>query len=153
MTTLFKKPYLFFFPASLLMAALGFLIPPASIDFNIQDTYYVIANTFGFHLFALLGLFMAYGYWTIQRAKKQLSYRLNVLHVLISSLGPMMIWITSLFYRDALPISKNVLYDLNHNDFVGTIIICLVLITLLVQLVFPVNVIRSLWKEKKKKKD
>lgn len=153
MTAFFKKPYLFFFPASLLMAALGFLIPPASIDFTIQDTYYVVANTFGFHLFAIFGMFMAYGYWVLLRAKKQLSYRLNVLHVLISALGPILIWLTSLFFRDALPISKNVLYDLNHNDSVRMIIIWLVLITLLVQLVFPVNVIRSFWKQKKTKKN
>ena len=130
MKTLFIKPYYFFFPASLVMAGIGFIIPQDSLVFDLYDTSYVISNTFGFHLFALIGFIMAYGYWTAYRRNRNLSYRLNAFHVVISALGPIGIYLASLFYRTLLPPSENVLADREHNTSVSMVIFALALVTL-----------------------
>ncbi len=153
MKTLFRKPHYFFIVASLIMAGIGLIIPQNALAYDINDTYYVISNTFGFHLFALIGFIMAYGYWTAYRRERALNYRLNVIHVVISALGPLGIYIASLFYREVLPPSENVVADWEHNTSVSMVIFSLALITLLVQIVYPVNLIRAIWKGKRKIKD
>ena len=153
MKRFFKTPHFFFLPASILMAGLGFLIPPESFDLTIYDTSYIISNVFGFHLFALIGFMMAWGYWTAFRNKRSLSYRLNALHVSISALGPITIWISSLFYRAVIPPTNNMVADLEHNTSVSMVIFSLALVTLLVQVVYPVNIIRAIWKGKRKARD
>ncbi len=152
MKTIFKKPHYFFLPASLLMALIGFLIPPNAVAYDLYDTSYVISNTFGFHLFALIGFIMAYGYWTAYRRERALSYRLNAIHVVISIIGPLGIYIASLFYRAMLPPSENVVADWEHNTSVSMVIFALSLITLIVQIVYPVNLIRAIWKGKRETK-
>ena len=149
MKTIFRKPHYFFLPASLLMALIGFLIPPNAVAYDLYDTSYVISNTFGFHLFALIGFIMAYGYWTAYRRERALSYRLNAIHVVISIVGPLGIYIASLFYRAVLPPSENVVADWEHNTSVSMVIFALSLITLIVQIVYPVNLIRAIWKGKR----
>lgn len=153
MKRFFKTPHFFFLPASILMAFVGFLIPPESFDLMIYDTSYIISNVFGFHLFALIGFLMSYGYWTAFRNKRSLSYRLNTIHVIISALGPISIWICSLFYRAVIPPTENMVADLEHNTSVSMVIFSMALITLLVQLVYPVNIIRAVWKGKRKASD
>lgn len=153
MKRFFKTPHFFFLPASVLMAFIGFLIPPESFDLTIYDTSYIISNVFGFHLFAIIGFVMSWGYWTAFRNKRSLSYRLNAIHVTISALGPLSIWISSLFYRAVIPPTDNIVADLEHNTSVSMVIFSLALITLLVQLVYPVNIIRAVWKGKRKARD
>lgn len=153
MKTLFIRPHYFFLPASLIMAGIGFVIPQNALAYDLYDTYYVISNTFGFHLFALIGFIMAFGYWTAYRKKRALSYRLNAIHVVISTVGPLGIYIASLFYRAVLPPSENVVADWEHNTSVSMVIFSLALITLVVQIVYPVNLIRAIWKGKRETKD
>ncbi len=152
MKLLFRKPHYFFLPASLLMAGIGFIIPQNALAYDLYDTYYVLSNTFGFHLFALIGFIMAFGYWTAYRKKRSLSYRLNAIHVIISALGPLSIYIASLFYRTVLPPSENVVADWEHNTSVSMVIFSLAIVTLAVQIVYPVNLIRAIWKGKRELK-
>jgi len=153
MKLLFRKPYYFFLPASFLMAGIGFVIPQNALVYDIYDTYYVLSTTFGFHLFALIGFIMAFGYWTAYRNKRDLSYRLNAIHVVISALGPLSIYIASLFYRTVLPPSENVVADWEHNSSVSMVIFSLAILTLVVQIVYPVNLIRAIWKGKRETED
>jgi len=148
MKQFFLKPHLFFFPASILMGALGFIIPPESFDFPIGSTEYVVNNTFGFHLFGVLGILMAYGYWFTVRANKPLSYRMNALHVAASALGPICIWITSLFYRSMVPVKKDLVSDLSHNANISLIILAFFLITAVVQFIYPFNLLQAFLKGK-----
>jgi len=151
MKLLFKKPHYFFFPATLILIALGFIIPLVNFDFNIRDTYVVVQDRWIFHLLALFGFLMALVYWVMLRSGRKLSYRLNALHVGTSFVGPVLIYISSLFYRNVLPLTLNEEEGMNmalleayqHNNSVSMVILALLAITLVVQLVFPVNVIIS----------
>ncbi|QBA64602.1 hypothetical protein [Muriicola soli] len=161
MKLLFKKPYYFFFPASLILIALGFIIPLVNFDFNIKDTYVVVQQRWVFHLLALFGFLIALVYWIMSRTGKKLRYRLNAIHVGTSLFGPILIFMSSLFYKEVLHLRgseeigmKMELLEANyHNNSVSLVIVALVTITLVVQLVFPVNILMAFLNKREEQKD
>ncbi|NNK20171.1 MAG: hypothetical protein HKP07_02620 [Flavobacteriaceae bacterium] len=161
MKLLFEKPHYFFFPASLILIALGFILPLVNFDFNIRDTYVVVQHRWVFHLLALFGFLIALVYWVMYRTGKKLRYRLNALHVGTSLIGPILIFLCTLLYKDVLPLNPSgensmdmeLLEVYQHNNSVSMVILALLTITLVVQLVFPANVLMAFMGGKEEKKD
>ncbi|NNK10089.1 MAG: hypothetical protein HKP08_01995 [Flavobacteriaceae bacterium] len=161
MNRLFKQPHLFFFPASIVLVALGFIVPLSNFAFNIEDTYYVVQGRWVYHLLALFGFLIALVYWIMHSRGKTLRYRLNAMHVGTSFLGPILIFISTLFYKEVRPLQATEDIGLNmemleayqFNNSVRMVILALVTITLVIQLVFPVNILMAFLDRREEQKD
>jgi hypothetical protein len=85
------------------------------------------------------------------RTEKKLRYRLNALHVGTSLIGPILVSLCTLLYKEVLPLDPSaensmdleMLEVYQHNNSVSMVILALLMITLVVQLVFPANVLMA----------
>lgn len=95
------KVYDSFWITAILILIIGFVLsndPESTLDINIHDTYFVIAN---YHLTILLFtsyFLMGLGYWLVQKLfKKQLLKSLTIIHTVIL-LGSFIIYWGAFFY-------------------------------------------------------
>ena len=138
MKFLIEKPHLIFFlaiPVIILIGVLsGYEATNETLDFNVHDTYYVIAH---FHLitiicilFGIIGL----GYWIMQKTDKKLSKSLNWIHVGLTFGGTLVVWILTQFYRTEI-----IEYEFNNN--LTLTITLIILLMVLGQIVYLINII------------
>lgn len=142
MNSIIDKPHLIFLPAIPIILLIGFLSGDSILDFNIADTYYVIASNdisiFLAMLFAIMGL----GYWIIKRVNGTLSVRLNWFHIGLTFGGTIIALILSQFYRENI-------MEFEFNNGLSLIISLVILITILGQIIFPINIIYGILNKKK----
>ena len=143
MNKLVEKPHLAFLLAIPVLMLIGILSENAVLDINVHDTYYVIPYLHLAILISILFGIIGMGYWIMQKAERKLSKWLNWTHLGLTFGGIIVVWILTKFYR-----TETMEYEFNNNL---TLIITLIIILMIVgQLIFPINIIYGLIKKKNK---
>ncbi|SFR51803.1 hypothetical protein SAMN04490243_2518 [Robiginitalea myxolifaciens] len=146
-----KYAHHIFWALSLLAIVVGAFAGNATVDVNIHDTYFVMEKRY--FAYALAVLFMLYGtgYWVIYKAKRYPSKLLFDSHLAITLLLPLLAWIALRMKRDTYPGEdyQQFLRDMDYDQNLIMIAAVLLFITLVGQLLFPVNLIWSLIKGQK----
>ena len=138
-----EKPHLIFLIAIPIILLIGLLSGAATLDINIQDTYYVIEYNHLTMLISILFGMIGIGYWIMKKANKKLSKWLNLTHIGLTFGGILIVIILSQFYRTE---SKE--FEFNYN--LTLIITLVILITVIAQIVFPINLIHGFFEKKNK---
>ncbi len=142
MNKLVEKPHLAFLLAIPILMLIGILRGNATLDINVHDTFYVIAYLHLATLISILFGIIGMGYWIMLKSDRKLSKWLNGTHIGLTFGGIIVVWILTKFYR-----SETVEYQFNSKL---TLIITLIIILMIVgQLIFPINIIYGLIKKKK----
>jgi len=146
MKSIHKKPYLFFWIATIFLIMLSIYwwnFEDAVLDINIHDTYFIIHNSHILLLLAILYALVGLTYWVLLKFQVALSKSLTQIHY-ICSLIIIPIYFIGNFFLDKFHKSEFPLFD-NTSKFVIFITI-LIFIGLIAQLFFFINVILSLFK-------
>lgn len=116
---------------------MGILSGDAILDINVHDTYYVIAY---FHLAILISILfgiIGLGYWIMQKAGKKLSKGLNWTHIGLTFGETLMVWILTQLYRTDF-------MEYEFNNILTLVISLIILLMVIGQLIFPINIIYGL---------
>ena len=140
MNNLIEKPHLIFFLSILIIMPIGILSGDAVLDINVRDTYYVIAYLHLAILISILFGIIGLGYWIMQKANRKLSKWLNWTHIGLTFGGTITVWIMTKFYRTEI-------MEYEFNDNLTSIITLIVLLMIVGQLIFPINIICGLLKK------
>ena len=109
------------------------------MNINVLDTYFVFSQmSFAILISVLFGI-IGLGYWIIQKTNRKLSKRLNLIHIMLTFGGIFLIWILAQLFRES-----GMDYAFNNNLTLA--IYSIALITILGQLIYPINLIRGLRK-------
>jgi hypothetical protein len=141
MSKITNKPHLIFWLSIPLIILSGFVSSTENLVINKYDTYYVFSltdlNILISILFAIIGL----GYWIMLKTNGKLSKWLNLIHITLTFGGILLIWILSQLYRESI-----LEFDINENLTLA--IYSITLIAVLGQIIFPINIISGLIKNK-----
>lgn len=113
---------------------IGFFSGDAELDINVHDTYYVIAYVHLIKLISVLFGIIGLGYWIMQKTNKKLSKWMNLTHIGLTFGGSLIILILAQLYREEI-----MEYEFNNN--LTLIITLILLIMILGQIIFPINII------------
>lgn len=143
MNRITNKPHLIFWISIPVIILIGILKQEEILGFNVHDTYFLF-NTGDLAivisiLFSIIGL----GYWIILKSNRKLSKWLNLIHISLTFGGISIIWILDQLFKNPI---KN--YDFNNN--LTLVIYLIVLLTILGQVIFPVNIISAIIKKPNK---
>jgi len=141
MKFLIDKPYLIFWTSIPIIILLGILTKADSFGFNVHDTYFVIATNDLIILISILFGIIGLGYWIMVKANRKLSKWLNLIHIALTFGGILLIWILSQFFRESI-------MEFEFNDNLTLAIYIIALILVLGQIIYPVNIIGGLIKNK-----
>nr|WP_298996642.1 cbb3-type cytochrome c oxidase subunit I [uncultured Allomuricauda sp.] len=147
MNKIYKKPYLAFFSSIPIILLYGMLSGDATLDINIHDTYYVIANL---HLAVLISFVFGIiggGYWITQRVGGKLSTWLSAIHIFVTIGGLLVIFLLPLFTFSSYSESSFPAYD----DLVikNLVLVCVLFSIALGQLLYLINLVLALIQKKK----
>ncbi|WP_299365896.1 cbb3-type cytochrome c oxidase subunit I [Winogradskyella sp.] len=143
MNKLIEKPHLIFLLAIPIIMLIGILSGDSVLDINVHDTYFVIAYLHLAILISILFGIIGIGYWIMKKADRKLSKWLNWIHIGLTFGGTLVLWILTKFYRTEI-----MEYEFNNNL---TLIITLIILLIIIgQLIFPINIIYGLIKKKNK---
>jgi len=143
MKRLIEKPHLIFLLAIPVIMLIGTLSGDAVLDINVHDTYYVIAYLHLAILISILFGIIGIGYWIMLKAGRKLSKLLNWTHIGLTFGGTLVVWILNKFYRAEI-------MEYKFNDNLTLIITLIILLMIVGQLIFPINIIFGLIKNKNK---
>ncbi|MDF0708480.1 cbb3-type cytochrome c oxidase subunit I [Flagellimonas okinawensis] len=121
----------------------GILSEDAVLDINVHDTYYVITYL---HLAILLSVFflmIGVVYWVMHKENGPLSRWLTWIHIALTFGGPIVIWVLSQFYRTGI-------MEHGFNSNLTIIINLILLLAIIGQILFPLNIIYGITKKKNK---
>lgn len=135
------KPHLIFLLAIPIILLIGYLSGDATLDIYIRDTYYVIKYIQLTVLISLLFTLIGIGYWIMEKADKKLSKWLSRTHVGLTFGGILIVLILSQFYQQDLK-------ELEFNNNLSLVISLTILITVVSQIIFPMNIIYGVLKRK-----
>ncbi len=122
---------------------IGILSGDSVLDINVHDTYYIIAYLHLAIMISILFGIIGIGYWIMTKADRKLSKWLNWTHIGLTFGGTLFVWILTKFYRTEI-----MEYEFNNNL---TLIITLIIVLMIIgQLIFPINIIYGLIKKKNK---
>ncbi|NQY31447.1 MAG: cbb3-type cytochrome c oxidase subunit I [Flavobacteriaceae bacterium] len=141
MNRLIEKPHLIFLLSIPIIMLIGILSGDAMLDINVHDTYYVIAYLHLAILISVLFGIIGIGYWIMRKLGRKLSKWLNRTHIGLTFGGTLVVWTLTKFYRTVITE-----YEFNNNL---TLIITLIILLIIIgQLIFPINIIYGLIKRK-----
>ena len=146
MKQLILKPYAFFWGVIPLILLVSFLFGDTVYYLNVYDLHQALPyRELGF-LIASLSFAIGAGYWMALKRKRVLSPGLNTFHMLVTLVGPVGAMLATLLKRPiSLPVSDVLQYaaDTQYNDRILLASYALWLVTILGQVVFPVNLFRA----------
>ncbi len=122
---------------------IGILSGDAILDINVHDTYYIIAYLHLAILISILFGIIGIGYWLMLKANRKLSKCLNWAHLGLTFGGTLVVWILTRFNRTEI-------MDYEFNNNLTLIITLIILLMIIGQLIFPINIIYALIKQKDK---
>ena len=143
MNKLIEKPHLIFLLSIPIIILIGIMSGSADLDINVHDTYYIIAYLHLAILISILFGIIGIGYWLMQKADRKLSKWLNWIHIGLTFGGTLIVWILTKFYR-------NEIMEWEFNNNLTMVITLTVLLMIIGQLIFPINIIYGLIKKKNK---
>tara|TARA_R100000935_G_C2754482_1_gene131044 strand:+ start:231 stop:572 length:342 start_codon:yes stop_codon:yes gene_type:complete len=107
------------------------------LNVNIYDTYFVFSKTDLAILIAILFAVIGLGYWIMLKFNIKLSKRLNLIHIILTFGGILIIWILAQLFRE--PVMES-----DFNNILTLVIYLIAFLTILGQLIFPINIINAL---------
>ncbi|WP_203257597.1 cbb3-type cytochrome c oxidase subunit I [Hyunsoonleella ulvae] len=143
MKFLIEKPHIIYLLAIPTTMVIGILSGDTAWDINVHDAYYVIAHLHLAILISILFGIIGIGYWIMQKTGRKLSKWLNGTHIGLTFGGIILIWVLTKFYRTEI-----MEYEFNNN--LTLIINMIILLMIIGQLIFPINIIYGLIKKKNK---
>ncbi len=141
MNKLIEKPHLFFLLAIPIILLIGVLRADAVLDINIHDTYYVISYMHFAILVSILFGIIGIGYWIMQQTNRKLSKWLSWIHIGLTFGGTLLVWILTKFYQTEI-------MEYEFNAHLTLIITLIILLMLVGQIIFPINIIYGMIKKK-----
>lgn len=136
-----NKPHLIFWLSIPLMMLSGFVSSAKDLVINSHDTYYVVSLIEINILISILFAIIALGYWAMLKTNRWLSKWLNFIHIVLTFGGILLIGGLSQLYRESI-------VEFSFNENLSLAIYSVVLITVIGQITFPINVINGLIKSK-----
>lgn len=147
MKQLLQHPYYFFWGLIPVILLIAFLLGDTAYYLNVYDLHLAVPyRELGF-LVASVSFAIGAGYWMVLKRKRRLSPGLTAFHILITLVGPVGAMLAALLKRTiSLPVTDILQYaaDTQYNDRLLLASYGLWLVTILGQLVFPVNLWRAL---------
>lgn len=141
-----NKPHYIFFIAIPVIILIGLLKRETAMDINLHNTYYVISH---FNI-ALLGAivlgFIGFGYWSVQKANRKLSKKMNNIHIVMTFGGLLALFAIDCLSNFSNPNSEFPLFE--ELKTINIIITIIVLCIIFAQLVYLVNIITSIFRKK-----
>ncbi|MBT8184118.1 MAG: cbb3-type cytochrome c oxidase subunit I [Eudoraea sp.] len=141
MKKLIENPFLIFFISIPFVLFIGFLMGDALLDFNVHDTYFVVASIHLAYLISIIFGVIALAYWGMHKLNRKLSKLLNLIHIGLTFGGIASIWILSKFYREEV-------LEYEYNNSLTLVIISIFLLIIFGQIIFSINLIYGLLKKK-----
>ena len=137
MQRIINKPYLIFWFLIPIMLLIGKVRGTDMIDINIHDTYFVITESQSWYLVSILFGIIGLGYWIMIKFKRRLSKILNSIHIVLTVLGFLAIWVSRLIFTDWIINSDDPL----HGGLATFNLIRVILILLIIggQLIYLIN--------------
>ena len=150
MKRLVRNPQFFFFIAAAIFLFLGLKTPWTEMfDFNIHDTYFVIAKSQCYFLFSIILMVIGFFYKLVIYKGVNLSAGLIKIHWLSTILIPLSIWVLPLFYKDEIGPQGFIRENSEFNFYIDVFLMYFIPLCLfLVVCLLPINLIWSLWKAK-----
>jgi len=142
MSNIIEKPHFLFLPFCLI----AFVVSKfwyGGITINIHDTYYAISNHDLVVLLSILFGIIGLIYWITKKVNGKLSRRLNLIHIILTFGGIFLILILNEFFRKSI-----MEYDFNEN--LTMLIYLISAIVIFGQIIFPINVIGGIIKNRNK---
>jgi len=151
MNSLFRNPFILFWGCIPVVLLFGLINKDENLYINIHDTYFVISHLHVAHLTALISGFIGLLYWLFYKWNKVLSLLLNQIHVLLTVLGPFLIWIFLSFHRDIVPDLnlQEIQFYSDFNQWIRLAALLILVIVVFAQLIFLINLVRALLKPNK----
>ncbi len=147
MNVIKEKPYFLFIGLIVILLSFGFYKRMETIDINIHDTYFVTSWMYGMivisFIYGLLGLI----YFTLLKLKFKPINWMTVLHVLISIIGLIALFILPKLMREDLPVDFSaIMENAKFNEKIAYGIGVAILALFGAQILFFINVIYALVK-------
>ena len=147
MKCLFDKPYLIFWKSIPLIILINFFNGTKSLDINIHDTYYVIEpEVVSIPISIIFGI-IGFGYWIMEKKDINLIKMLNLIHIILTLGGLLIIIILLQLYRE--PNTEKLLTDVNFNENLNITNFTTILIVLFGQIIYIINILSGIMKRKK----
>ena len=140
MSRLTNRPHLIFLLSIPIVILFGILNRNKMLDINVHDIYFVFSQIDLTILISILFGIIGFGYWLMLKANRKLSKWLNLIHITLTFVGILLIWILSLFFREQI-------MEYDFNDNLTLAIYLIVLIVVLGQIIYPINIIYGLIKK------
>ncbi|RTE52783.1 hypothetical protein EHW67_14010 [Arenibacter aquaticus] len=135
------KPHLIFLPSIPIILTYGALLGNEVWDLNIYDTYYVIRYTDLSYMLSFLFGCIGLGYWIMEKYNKKLSTWLSIIHTALSIGGILLVMFLAQFYRGPIR-------EYEFNSLLSSLISVICFIIILAQVIFPINILYGLTKNK-----
>ena len=137
MSRIKTKPHQIFWISIPILILFGILYRNEMLNVNIYDTYFVFSKTDLAILIAILFAVIGLGYWIMLKFNIKLSKRLNLIHIILTFGGILIIWILAQLFRE--PVMES-----DFNNILTLVIYLIAFLTILGQLIFPINIINAL---------
>lgn len=142
MKFLIDKPYLIFWLSIPIIILIGFLSGTEPLDINVHDTYFVIDHGFISILISLTFGIIGFGYWIMQKVNRKLSKWLNLIHIVLTIGGLLLIQILLQLFRE--PETESLMSDYDSNENLNIAMFIISLIVIFGQIIYPINIIRGI---------
>jgi heme/copper-type cytochrome/quinol oxidase subunit 1 len=142
-----NKPQLIFWISIPIIILIGFINGNEPLFINLPNSYFVIEHLFIRILLPILFGIIGFGYWFMQKEKRKLSKRLNLIHSFLTIGGLILIWILQLI-RDNSP--ESTLAEFIYKENLNVAMYIVILIVFFGQIIYPINLISGLIKKQDK---
>lgn len=113
------------------------------LNVNMYDTYFVFSITDLTMVVSSLFAIIGFGYWIMLKVNRKLSKWLNLIHIVLTIGGILIIWILAQFFRESI-----MEYDFNDNLTLAIYLISS--IAIIGQIIYPINIINGIITKPKK---
>lgn len=141
MSKIINRPHLVFLLSTPIIILIGFFIRTEMLNINVLDTYFVFSKTDLTFMIVILFMVIGSSYWLMIKSNRRLSRLLSLIHIALTFGGILLIIFLSQLFR-----ASKMEYD--FNNALSSAISLIALITIIGQIVFPMNMIYGLIKNK-----
>lgn len=140
MNKIIDKPHLIFWISIPIIIIVGLSYGGSTLDINVYDTYFIISQLYISYLISIFFGLIGFGYWMMIKCKRRLTKGLSILHIVSTIGGVLGILISPLVF-------SNITMKIGMLDM---ILMILILILLLGQVFYLLNVCIGLIKKRNK---
>ena len=144
MKNIIDKPYLILWSLTFISISFGLNNSNIDLEINFYDTYYIINYNYICYLISLLSAIIGFGYWLLPKLKYRFSDWLTFIHIALTYIGVLFLWITLIVFHDRNYVSEIAI--LESREKLNLLSIIFILLILIGKLFYVINVITALIK-------